>query len=754
MKRRRKPLYIILLWLSGALLAAGQGLTPLAVDPAVKHSVFPDGLSCYIAENKSEKGFADFVLLRRNHADSAVVYSIEDKIVSKEETLDSTLIHMMNMVRAEGAPADQAIIISGDVNAASLMLKLKYMSLMIDGSQPSAYPKYKWSGETGVRQYSSTDSLSGLATIRFEWEAPRAPEEYLKTTQSAVYNKAAWELGDVACRWIRRSLRGLSIPVADVLYSCDCDVAGLSDEKYSLTVVVAEDDAATAAEAVESVLGMIDAGLTSEYDISMAHNAYLSELESRSNSAIRDNSYYVQMCRDAFLYNTPLTSETELLTYFRSKEVSPQVRGRMFAGIASALIDMAPATDTINDFPVNFMLSDTLALPAAGEKMKILSQKKAPLSGGVMWTFINGFKVIYKQMPTGHDLYYSMSLNGGYGNVPDLKKGEGRFMSDYAGLCWISGMKSECFSQLLDLSGMTMDTKVNMFNTVISGKAQDRNAHLMMKGLLAFANHRSSDTEEIEYYVKSRHLGRSDKMSELPDEETMQKAEAMFAGLTSKMNDGVLVIVGDMDQTELKKILQVYVGQFKVMSVATRRPSQSNPQTAGISTFYRDAEEDSIMMRISARMPMTAENHMAVELAMMLLERRLKEEFSAKNQDVTLSFTRDIYPQERFQVEVKLSGTSSDEDLMRMRECMRAYVGEPVDGELMKVCREYVKHKYALQMEQPQYWLKVIPLRHIEGKDFTTGYASKIDSVTSDKIKAVFQAIQDGAGYECITRNK
>jgi hypothetical protein len=57
-------------------------------------------------------------------------------------------------------------------------------------------------------------------------------------------------------------------------------------------------------------------------------------------------------------------------------------------------------------------------------------------------------------------------------------------------------------------------------------------------------------------------------------------------------------------------------------------------------------------------------------------------------------------------------------------------------------------------MEQPQYWLKVIPLRHLEGKDFTTGYAAKIDSVTPDGIKAVFQALEKGAGAEVITRNK
>jgi hypothetical protein len=85
---------------------------------------------------------------------------------------------------------------------------------------------------------------------------------------------------------------------------------------------------------------------------------------------------------------------------------------------------------------------------------------------------------------------------------------------------------------------------------------------------------------------------------------------------------------------------------------------------------------------------------------------------------------------------------------------MMAYTTDPVDGTLLKACREYLKHEYAFKMGQPQYWLKVIPLRHLEGKDFTTGYAAKIDSVTPDRIKAVFQALENGAGVEVITRNK
>ena len=57
-------------------------------------------------------------------------------------------------------------------------------------------------------------------------------------------------------------------------------------------------------------------------------------------------------------------------------------------------------------------------------------------------------------------------------------------------------------------------------------------------------------------------------------------------------------------------------------------------------------------------------------------------------------------------------------------------------------------------MKSEEYWLKVMPLRHLEGKDFTTGYSAKIDAVTSQTIQNIFKALDEGAGVEYITTKK
>ena len=152
-------------------------------------------------------------------------------------------------------------------------------------------------------------------------------------------------------------------------------------------------------------------------------------------------------------------------------------------------------------------------------------------------------------------------------------------MSEYLDQCWIAGMKGRDFKDMLSLCGMTMDTKVNLFHTTISGHVEDNDASLLMKSLLAVANDCRPDTLEIDYYARCEALRRSmafGKDSRVVvdsllcpgykytqyktgagfDRRVFAKAEALFASMTSKMNDGMLVLVGDMNEAELKRLLQ------------------------------------------------------------------------------------------------------------------------------------------------------------------------------------------------------
>lgn len=779
LKNMKLRLSKVILSVAGVLFATivpAQELSLLPQDPAVKCSVLPNGLSCYVTANASSDGIADFALVKRDYSGNEIVLSLEDVLTSAETQVDSTLLLIMRRVEADAIPADQAVVVSGDVDASSIIQKLKYMSLMIDSSIPSPAPDYKWDGDAGARVSCVRDTLKGLSTVRCEWNAARAPWEYMNTVQSAIYEKAVWEMGKVAQMWIRRNLRDLGVPVADVMYRYSGNVKGMVDEKFVVETTVALQDESVAREQMLMVLAALDQGNVADCDLLLAENEYMLSLERLSGSPVTDNSGYVRMCIDAFLYNRPLSGARERLGYFVSKDVPVESRKSIFTGIASALLDVASQTDTVAKTASGVMLSDTLVFPGMGLKQKVKSSRKDPFSGGVVWTFANGFKVIYKKMPTGRTLYYSLSLNGGYANVDDLCRGEGAYMSDFINNSWICGMRGREFKDLLQLSGMTLKSRVNLHNTVISGQVKDRNAGLMMKGLLAVAGGCKVDTAAVKYYVESEKLSQlvhkgKDVRAALDSlmcpgyrytffktedglqTSTFDKAESLFENLTSKMNDGILVIVGDMSENELKKLLQMYVGEFKVKSVASRRPSLQYRPMSSWMEYSVEGYRNAAVVAVSGMMPMTASNHFAAEIAAMMMERKLKERFEGQNISVRLSYARNIYPDERFSIFVMMEGDCTQEDAAEIRKVL-CECSEDLDGRIIQAYKDYVKNAYTLQMQNPEYWLRVIALRHMEGKDFTSGYAAKIDAVTTAQVKDIFRTLEDGAGVEYIIKEK
>lgn len=776
MKLRLSKIITIAAGVFFTTIMPAQELSLLPQDPAVKCGVLPNGLSCYVTANASSEGIADFALVRRDYTGNETVFSLEDVLTSAEQSVDSTLLLIMKQVEADAVPADQAVVVSGDVDAASVIMKLKYMSLMIASSAPSPLPDYKWEGDGKLNVSSVRDTLKGLSTVRCEWNAARAPWEYMNTVQSAIYEKAVWEMGKVAQMWIRRNLRELGVPVADVMFRYSGNVRGVVDEKLAVEVTVALRDEMVAENQMLAVLSALDQGNVADSDLLLAENEYMLSLERLSGRPVIDNGEYVRMCTDAFLYNRPLSGARERLGYFVSKDVPARSRKKIFTGIVSALLDVASLTDTVAQVSSGIMLSDTLALPGMGVKQKVKSSRKDPFSGGVVWTFANGFKVIYKKMPTGRTLYYSLSLNGGYANVDDLCRGEGAYMSDFIDNSWICGMRGREFKDLLQLSGMTMKSRVNLHNTVISGQVKDRNAGLMMKGILAVAGGCKVDTASVKYYVESERLSQlvhkgkdvraaldslmcpgyrytSFKTEEGLQESTFDKAEILFESLVFKMNDGILVIVGDMSESELKKLLQMYVGGFKVKSVASRRPSLQYRPMSSWMEYSVEGYRNAAVVAVSGMVPMTASNHFAAEIAAMMMERKVKERFADRNIAVRLSYARNIYPDERFSIFVMMEGDCSQEDAAEIRkvlgECSR-----DLDERIIQAYKNYVKNAYALQMQNPEYWMRVIPLRHMEGKDFTTGYAAKIDAVTTAQVKDIFKTLEDGAGVEYIIKEK
>ena len=747
-----------------------QNLPLMPEDPAVHHAVLPDGLNCYVAENPFVKGFADYALVCRESGRTLIC--LRDVPAANESVTDSILIRMMMEVESLAVPSGLAVIACGDLKADEMMRKLRYMSYMIPASEPVPGAVLSSQKQSEVVFEVRTDDAVGLATVVAHWRAPRTPVSLMNTVQTAVYEKTVNEMGTIVCSRVRKALRDSRIPVADVVFRHVGSLEMVSDETFRFEVTVRDTSVADAEDALRTTLASVDVYGASANELIIAEDVYFSGLDSRRYGYDRTNAAYVQMCTRAFLMNTPLAASAQRLDFLRSKSISAQTREQIFSGIASALIDMPSdvGSDALKPY---FNASDTLAFPSAGPAVKLRSSKKEPLSGGVVWTFSNGFRVMYKKMETGGKLHYTLAMNGGYGDVSDLANGEGAFMSDYLDLCNISGMSARDFKRTLLLSGITMNQKVNLSNIMISGEVRDGNAPLLMKALLAVANERSQNAQDVAYYAESEELRLQYAPADVrtvidslmcPDykyspyksegnvsEDFAAKAEGLFARMSSKMNDGVLVLVGDMDESDLRKTIIPYVGGFRTAEGFSRRTVVQYQPVSGSMTYNVGGPYDMMMVALSARLPMTADNYMAAEAAAMVMKHIVSDALAPYEVDVQLRHARMIYPEDRLSVMLMLRGGDVSQDMLS--ELRRAVAGaseRDVEADYIAACKAYMKHKYAVQMKEPAYWLQAMAMRYLDGKDYTTGYAAKIDAVTENDVRKILDLLEMGSKIEYI----
>lgn len=443
------------------------------------------------------------------------------------------------------------------------------------------------------------------------------------------------------------------------------------------------------------------------------------------------------------------------------------------------------------DSSASYSLADIPAYRHEGPKIKLKAEKSDHISRGKEWTFSNGFKVVYRRMPTNGRLHYNLAVNGGYGTIDDLEKGEGGYVSEYFKLSRIAGVPYDEFMKILASEGMSMDVQIGLNYMMVSGSVSEDSPELLLNSLLAVMNERSPDPDAAEYYRSGEPLrnelrkGTSDEMvvkvNEImcPDYRYVShkmldslsgdlegKAEKLFGELASKTNDGVLILLGDLDEALLKKKLLSYVGGFRTTDRAFRRPLVRYQPASGWSTYTVDGDRNSIDIAMSVPMALTADNYMTAEIAAMVLQKMLSDAVIDTGMYLTLSHECRIYPNERVNFHISLKEASPDgfasdvelsgpiEALAVVRSVLSGVSGAEVTKEDVEAFKAQLKGRMGAEMKEPFYWLNVISRRHLAGKDFTTNHETRINSVTVDKVKAMLDKIGEGTRVEYIVSGK
>lgn len=754
-------------------------------------------------------------------AGDATEYRFSNVLISKPEVLDSALLVLLDMVDrvsdAEDpflkkwyAPSDQVIIVAGDVDASSVADKMKMISYMTPSSASSPRKGYVWEGrDTAV--YAAVPAVhDSLASFTMVWNSARTPREYMNTVQPVIYEMFLAELEMLSEEYIKDGLRVRDIPYAEVISGFRTSMQSSDDEEFAISVSVAPRDFQEAVKAVAEAVGRIDAGRTDVRDLMRMKRICMDMGKEQILQPYMSNSEHVDRCVAAFLYNGSLASLKTKVDFLAGRALADTTELRLFSNISSALLDPEKNLTVSYSCPVpedsvrtflndgwkagagfadnkkRFTADDILPYVYEGEKIKV-TEKTDPMSKGLEWTFSNGFKVVYRRMPAGKKMYYNLALNAGYSSVENLTKGEGGYVSDYFLMSRICGMPGEDFRSVLASEGMTMDMHVGLNATMISGFADDDDLDFMMNALLSAVYDRRPDKEAVRYYESCeplRHARRMDSSSQMvskvneimcPDyqygshkvlehlsPDLSERAENLFSSFAKHPDDGVLILVGDIEPSALRKKLLAYVGQFESDGMTLRKPLVRYQPASGWSTYTVEGERNSVDIALSVPLTLTADNYMAAEIVSMVLKKHLADAIADTGMYLDLSHECRIYPNERVNFHISLNeisenGFSSEtvrsgsiEALEIVRSVLSGSRGVEVSKEEVETFKGQMKAGIEMEMKEPFYWLNVISRRHLAGKDFTTNYDARIKSVTADKVKAIIAKLNEGTRVEYI----
>ena len=841
-----------LLLLSSSLMMHGQGLPSLGTAPEITRGSLPDGIQFYLVTNPDRKGYADFALVQRGRRDlseprellrelphfgdrapyrflaengigygpegfisrpaDATLLAFHDVPTHNESVADSTLLMLFDIAAAYRKP--QAVIICGDIDAAKIRERMGLLSMMVPALDYN-YPgiAYQWTPSDSLSLLVSQQAGREVAAINVIYRSQRLPRAFMDTPQPLIMQAYAEQLGRIAGRRIEQRFRAAGLPLAGLRFRYQNSAQGPEDERNTLTVYTAAQQLDSALRCIASVLGGLDRDGASLEEFLEARDWQVAEARREGARKLR-NDEYLERCVASYLYGAHLASGNMLSAFIGAHRLDDARELALFNGFARALLDPAhnltlrldlPGTDVDRD-ALRQAFSEAWTAPAgnvagiaplperpvSAKRIRLSGDAAEPLSGGRLWTFSNGMKVIYKKMNTPREFCYTLMLRGGVADVPGLKAGESAFVGDMLALSRVAGMSGAEFRERLGASGISLQTTASLSDLRISGRAPAAELSRLMQALLWLADEREVDAEAFAAYRREEALRRDREANSPRDVNSLMdnilrpdffyperkqldclakdlpaRAEQYFASLFDKVGDGVLLLMGDLEEEALKKELTRTLGAFRTEKRFSSRPRVEDRFATGTVSRTEESapgviggREIGVNVVRSAAFPYTLDSYLSFQVACLLIRQRLAGALAEQGAWAELTGRLELFPSERVSVYINChpcpeSGLpagvrpgGSGDLLDAVRSVTRRLDALEVSDADVRAARATLLKELELRYAQPETLMEDVLIRYSEGKDLMTDYKGAVQRISAASVKEILQILSGGGEVE------
>ena len=770
----------------------------------------------FLADNGIGYGPEGFL----SHSGDAAVYALHDVPVYDRSVADSVLLMLVDIVSTSSRP--QSVVVCGDIDAAQIRERLGLLSMMVPRLDARVLPEEPlWTPRDSMLFLVSRNSTYDVAAINAVFTAERLPREMLDTPQPLVARAYAYILGQIVTRRVEQTFAARGIPLASARYRYDDSSQGPGPERYSFSVYTSFEHIYEAIRIFAAVLSDLDARGAALPEFIDAKQKLINESKRTERGRVLSNAEYLDKCIASYLYGSTLASESAISGFLAARSMNPQRELVYFNSFVSALLDSSRNLTLRLDVPdlgldrraaletfrneweadssgeVEFKqdYSDTLSLfEPLRRRVKLMGEIEEPVTGGRLWTFSNGIKVLYKKTAEKGEFRYCLMLRGGVAGVPGLGKGESAFVGDMLFLDRIASLTGSDFKAMLSANGITMDQEAGISDLRIGGIAPNSKLPLLMRSLLSVAQLREPDSSAFARYrleealrIDMSALSPRDVNSLMdsimrPDyyftqrkymdnlgEDLPVRTREYFNTLFSKVNDGLLVFVGDLDEEELKRELCRTLGSFGTTRQFARRPRVRSKMASGSVTYTVESApglvgggEIGVNVGMAAMLPYNMRNYMAFRLAVSCIRRELVDALAGSGAYIDMRDDLEVFPSERVSLFISCKPCRSDglpagvepasplELLPAVRRVTSNLTEINISAEDLKAYKEELKSSFAHALSEPRSEIEAALVRYSEGKDLVSGYEEAIDSVDAALVEQVLGTLASGAGVEYV----
>lgn len=802
-----------------SITVPAQQLPPLPRDPSIEAGTLGCGASYYIVKAPIRKGYATVALVQQGDSltaqkreglssaflarmevgpaeggfitqrEGSTVYRFQDIPVYRKEVLDSMLLYTFSKMAESRAP--QAIVVSGDVEpTAELLKKMEIFSMLV----------HKLPAPIEAREYRKTINLpvqldfalSGKTSIKVAYSGPRIPDVFMNTAQAIVTDIFGLEFLVLLRNRLEKDLRAAGIAYTDISFDSLRSGDHLGDERYSVSVTVAPNKYDQALRVMARTIASFDAKGASVQEYTDAKEVIKPGLLQKA-TVMQDN---VDRCIANFLFGANLAPASEIVRLFAKKNIPEETETRLFNKYASALLAgednlslSITAADTLDPaqalmiynanynnafaFPgeadYSWHRADTSGLEFHVPRVRIQKEKQDPVSGGVMWTFANGIRVVFKELRGSGMFSYSLVLNGGLSQIPDLAQGEGGHIGPMLSLYDVGGMPAPVFRDVLEVNGLSMKAQAWLNSLVISGSAPSGKFPFLLKALLAIQNESVLNTEEFARYSASQQLTEPSAQDIIYRElhpgfrystrpgtltsGTQEKAHQYFQERFSRFNDGILIISGDVETGVAKKFLSRYLGGFAVQKNVLPRRAVEFKARSGAETIISDAGEPGIRVAMEAPLAVTSDNFYTSKVAADAMRLALIRELSSYGFTADVTVGPMTQPQERFNMEIvcrPVDGGDPQRAITAVRAAISKASKAAPQAADVSAWKAALMEKVQAAMASPQGFTASQQARYALNKDITSRYTESINSITPEKVRSFIATVASGGKVEYI----